>query len=606
MQALQSLRRPLAASLVVALLAACQPMTGVIPDGARGAEARAERYARSGDHQDAARAYEEAATADPARANPLLLAAAREWLAAGNPGGSEAALARMSAPLSAADARERARLGAESSLARNQPARALEQLATLSGPDDAATLATRARALFALGNVEDAVRTLVAREGRLAGTAERAANQQLIMAGVAAAAERGALPVGPAEEPVVAGWIELAQIEHAARQSPVGAAGRLQAWRLRYPAHPANAALWPQLAERYSSGFAPSSRVALLLPLSGRARAAGQAVRDGFLSAYYQQPQGMRPVLRLYDVAASDAPSAYLGAISDGAQLVVGPLTREEVGKLAEIADGSATTLALNFLPDGTMTPDRFFQFALSPEDEARTAARRAVADGRKDGLALVPANEWGQRVLAAFEEELARAGGRLLARSVYAAGTTDFQVILDGLLELRTVPAEAGRSAKVYRPDAQFMFVAAQPVTGRLIRTQLRFNYASKLPVYATSDVHEPGSRGNIDLDGVMFPEMPWVLDETGVAASLRTTAERSWMQRAPSRSRLFAFGYDAFAIVSELSRHRSPFEQPVPGVTGTLELDAYGRIRRSMDFAVIEDGRAVPLPPAGSIATP
>ena len=35
-------------------------------------------------------------------------------------------------------------------------------------------------------------------------------------------------------------------------------------------------------------------------------------------------------------------------------------------------------------------------------------------------------------------------------------------------------------------------MFVAAQPVHGRMIRTQLRFNYASALPMYAISDIYD------------------------------------------------------------------------------------------------------------------
>ncbi len=578
MQASPGFLRPLAACLLAAMLAACQPLSSGLPDSGQAAQTRAERLAARGDHAGAAAAYEQAAPlAAPGRANALWLAATREWLTAGDASAAGRALARVATPLSPADAREQVRLAAELSLLANQPARALEQLAALQGADDPSTLAVRARALFALGRTEEAVRTLVEREARLAGDTQRLANQRLILDSLAATAARGnsLLPTAGAS-PVVAGWLELGQITSRAQQNPVGTAGRLEAWRKRYPAHPANAGLVPEMVARYRPGLAADSQVALLLPLSGRARAAGLSVRDGFLAAYYEQPQSTRPRLRFYDVAATDAPSAYLAAIAEGAQLVVGPLTREEVIKLAEVADGSATTLALNFLPDGTITPDRFYQFALSPEDEARAAARRAVADGLTAGLALVPANEWGQRVLTAFQAELSAAGGSLLARSVYASGTTDFQQILDQLLSLRASPEGGGR--KAYRPDAQFIFVAAQPTAGRLIRTQLRFNYASRLPVYATSDIHELGSSGNIDLEGVMFPEMPWVLDTAGVTASVRAGLEQTWRERSDSRSRLFAFGYDTFALVSELGRQRGALPQPVPGVTGQLQADGVG----------------------------
>jgi outer membrane PBP1 activator LpoA protein len=476
-------------------------------------------------------------------------------------------------------------------------------------PADAATLGTRARALFALGEVPDAVSTLVQRDGLLQSASEKLANQRLILDGVAAAAGRGAnVRPPPGSSPVVAGWLELGRIEADANLSTAGTGARLQAWRSRYPAHPANAALWGELVDRHSTALEATSQVALLLPLSGRSSDAGIAVRDGFLTAYYEQPRGTRPRVKVYDVAKSDAASAYLAAIADGAQVVVGPLTREEVANLASIADGRATTLALNFLPDGTITPSRFYQFALSPEDEARQVARRVVADGRGSGVALVPANEWGQRVLAAFADELLQAGGKLVGRSVYAPGTTDFKVVITQLLDVHPVKTgEDQRTSYAYRDDAQFIFVAAQPVTGRLIRTQLRFNYASRLPVYATSDIFDPGNRGSPDLDGVIFPDMPWVIDTTGPASLLRNSMARTWPARAPARSRLYAFGYDAYAIVAELGRRSTPFATPVPGLTGRLQLDALGRVLRGLEFVQVRDGEPrPPETPVEALASP
>jgi outer membrane PBP1 activator LpoA protein len=478
------------------------------------------------------------------------------------------------------------------------------------GPSpEAVELAARARAEFAAGRPADAVATLVARDRLLRRPEDRRANDQLILDGVAESAARGAdVRPQPGMDPVVAGWLELGRIEANAAVSPGGAGPQLQAWRQRYPAHPANRSLYKDMSQRLAQGgMAPGQRIALLLPLTGRARSAGVAVQEGFLSAYYEQPQGTRPTISVYDVGASDAPSAYLAALADGAQTVVGPLTRGEVASLASMADGRATTVALNFLPDGTATPTRFYQYALSPEDEARQAARRAVADGHVSGVALVPANEWGQRVLAAFKEGLAEAGGTLAGQSYYAPGTTDFGALLGELLQLRPGRTPEGRPTKLYRADAQFIFVGAQPVTGRLVRTQLRFNYASRLPMYATSDIYEPDAQGNIDLNGVVFPDMPWVIDEGGPAALLRQSAEVTWPDRAVARSRLHAFGYDAYMIVAEIARRQVPFGTPLNGLTGRLSLDSRGQVHRELGFASIEDGRAVPLPGPGTVfATP
>lgn len=470
-------------------------------------------------------------------------------------------------------------------------------------PPEAIELATRAQAEFAAGRPAAAVESLVARERLLRRPEDRSSNEQLILVGVATAATRGAdVRPQPGMNPLVAGWLELGRIEASASLSPSGAGAQLQAWRQRYPAHPANRSLWREMSERLSRGVAPGQRIALLLPLSGRARGAGLAVQEGFLSAYYEQPQGMRPQVTVYDVAASDAPSAYLAAVSDGAQVVVGPLTRGEVASLASVADGRVKTLALNYLPEGTATPASFYQFALSPEGEARLAAQRAVADGHGSGVALVPANEWGQRVLAAFNEGLAAAGGTLAGRSFYATGTNDFSALLGELLQLQPGRTPEGRPTRTYRADAQFIFVAAQPVAGRLIRTQLRFNYAGRLPVYSTSDIYEPGAQGNIDLDGVVFPDMPWVIDEAGPAATLRESVATAWTDRATSRSRLHAFGYDAYLVVSELGRKPRPFGTPVNGVTGRLSLDTQGQVHRDLGFARVEGGKAVQLPDAGA----
>ncbi|HEX9706220.1 MAG TPA: penicillin-binding protein activator [Steroidobacteraceae bacterium] len=585
-------RKSAALLLVAALVAACQ-MAGLQSQGGADAAAeRAARQSRQGDHLAAARSYESAArSAVESDRNPYWLAAAGEWLQGADVGAAEAALANVAAPLSAADTRERLRLDTEVALARGDTARAAELLRGISG-DDAATLATRARVQFGSLRVAEAVSSLMARERLLTRAEDRLANQRMIVDGIRASVLRGAdarVPAGA--DAVLAGWLELGRIIADTQAGALGSQRRLQAWRDRYPAHPANEALWKGLVERPAAPSDLPRQVALLLPLSGRAASAGTAVRDGFLNAYYDDGSASRPRLKIYDVAARDAPSSYLQALADGSDFVVGPLTREEVAALATLADGRATTLALNFLPDGVQVPDRFFQFALSPEDEARLAARRIVADGRMSGVTLVPQSDWGRRIQAAFAEEFAAAGGQVVDQADYLPSTADFNELLRRLL--RTT----GQRGSMPRPDAQFIFVAAQPVYGRLIRTQLRFNYASALPMYATSDIFDPAGSGNVDLDGVIFPDMPWIIDPQGPSASARETADRVWRGRNGQLERLHAFGYDAFRLIGELRRLRGG-STPLLGTTGRLAVDGQGRVRRELEWAQIVGGRPAPWP--------
>ena len=236
--------------------------------------------------------------------------------------------------------------------------------------------------------------------------------------------------------------------------------------------------------------------------------------------------------------------------------------------------------------------PERFFQYALSPEDEARnrgTAHRRRRPPERRDARASI---RLGPARAAAFAEEFAAAGGQVVDQADYLPSTADFNEILRRLL--RTT----GQRGSAPRPDAQFMFVAAQPVHGRMIRTQLRFNYASALPMYSTSDIYDPAGPGNVDLDGVIFPDMPWVLDPQGASAAAHDMAERVFPGRSGPLGRLYAFGYDAFRLVNELPRLRGGSQSPLPGVTGRLAVDVNGRVRRELDWAQIVGGRVVPWP--------
>ena len=152
-----------AAASLASLIAACQ-MAG-LPSlgGAEAAIERAERQSRQGEHRASARSYEAAARSGAAwTSNSLWLSAAGEWLLAGDSAAAEAQ-GESTAPLSAAETREKLRIEAEVALARGDTERAVEILRGISG-DDQATLATRARVQFGNLRVADAVSSLVARD----------------------------------------------------------------------------------------------------------------------------------------------------------------------------------------------------------------------------------------------------------------------------------------------------------------------------------------------------------------------------------------------------------------------------------------------------------
>jgi outer membrane PBP1 activator LpoA protein len=253
------------------------------------------------------------------------------------------------------------------------------------------------------------------------------------------------------------------------------------------------------------------------------------------------------------------AADAIARATQDGAQFIVGPLLRDEVNAVADFGGQRPPVLALNFLSADRSVPNGFYQFALSPEDEARQAARRILADGARRGIALVPEGDWGTRVLTAFKEEFEAGGGALVDTALFDATQTDYSQPITQVLRLTDSRARHKRLESVLgtklqfeprrRGDIGFIFAASQANIARLLRPQLKFHFAGGVPTYATSDAFEPDPNANQDMDGLIFPDMPWMLG-SNLAEAVRASTREAWPSGGPRRNRLFAFGFDAYKL--------------------------------------------------------
>jgi hypothetical protein len=289
----------------------------------------------------------------------------------------------------------------------------------------------------------------------------------------------------------------------------------------------------------------------------------------------------------------------------------VGPLTREEVTAAADTPGRHPPLLALNFLPAEHSAPAQFYQYALSPEDEARLVAQRVLQDHHRHGVAIVPAGDWGTRVLAAFRQELTAGGGELISSEAIDTTRTDFSSSITAVLRISDSVARARRLESVLgtklifeprrRNDIEFIFSPAQANIERLLRPQLRFHYAGDIATYATSDAFEPEPRANEDLEGLMFPDMPWMLGGD-LADAVRAAAHDAWPSGGPHRGRLFAFGFDAYRLAVALRNPGVTGNVSIEGLTGRLSFDAERRIHRELGWAQLHNGELRLLPAASS----
>jgi len=555
--------------------------------------ARVEKLVAGGRHAEAARAYGDLAVSTPTDHDYYELQSADQWVAAGNLAEAHQALAAVSSDARAKLPILRALVSAELSVAENDGTRALHELDSIAAPTQGGEAQTywwlRGKSAFLAGRPADGVRAYVERERWLADAASVHASREELYAKLRAAAQRGVSLKAPAKaDPIVTGWLELAPVSAEFTRNPARATADLASWRQRFPQHPADAILATAPPPIVAAATFPD-QIALLLPLSGRAELDGIAVRDGFIAAYLQQDPNSRPHLRIYDVASQSVAGAYEQAISDGASFVVGPLTKEDVAAIAPLTSGRAPVLALNYLADGIVSGRNLYQYALLPEDEARIVARRVVSDGRLKGVAILPDGELGDRIGTAFADELSRLGGTLLASQRYEAQRADFSDVIKQVLQVHAVKGEPS----THRADAAFVFMAGSPGAARQIMPQLRFHYAGDVPVYAMSSDFEPDPNANSDINGMAFPDMPWMVSGDPVTAQIRESVREAWPARTARRDRLYAFGFDAYRLIPVLQHGKTgESETGMSGVTGHLRLDDQNRIRRELEWAQIKNG--------------
>jgi outer membrane PBP1 activator LpoA protein len=558
--------------------------------------AQALRLVRDGRHADAARLYVELADGGGADRDYYRLQAADQWTAAAGYAEAHAQLDAVTADGRAKFPVLRALVAAELAVAEHDGARAIRELDLIPVPTQADEAASywwlRGKGAFLASHPVEGTRAFVERERYLPDPAALHASREDLYGWLRTAAQHGtSLKVPAKTDGTVAGWLEAGPVAAELARDPVHAAAPLASWRKRYPGHPANEVLFAASARPVTAppvAMAWPDQVALLLPLSGPNEAVGVAVRDGFLAAYFAEAIASRPHLRIYDVGAQPAASAYTQAVEDGASFVVGPLTKEDVAEVAPLADRGKPLLALNFLGDGAAIGRNVYQFALSPEDEARSAARRVVGDGHLRGIAILPDGDLGSRVGAAFADELARLGGSLAETDHYESGRADFSEIIKRSLQVHGVRGEPS----THRSDVSFVFLAGTPGASRLIVAQLKFHYAGDIPAYATSDSFEPGPAANSDIDGLILADMPWMVSPDPVVQQQRDAVHAAWPARATRRDRLYAFGFDAFRLAPLLSGKAGGQPIEVDGMTGRLRIDARNRVRRELDWVQIRNG--------------
>ncbi|MBY0438898.1 MAG: penicillin-binding protein activator [Burkholderiales bacterium] len=322
--------------------------------------------------------------------------------------------------------------------------------------------------------------------------------------------------------------------------------------------------------------------VAVLLPIDSQtfARAATH-VRNGMTAAWSQSPGKGQTELRFIPIGdqPNDVVAAYNLALAGGAQVIVGPLIRDQAtalaNALAQSAPVTVPTIALNAADGATRLAPNLFLFGLSTEGEARQVARFALRNGHKRALVLTQPTVLSRRLQQAFIEAFSEGGGTIAAQHA---------VVTDpgAMNRMRATTANTG---------ADMIFLAADLPAARTVRPFLD----TQLPTYATSQLWSGpiDPNANLDLNGTRLLDMPWLLEPDHAAVMVFA---RSQPALPPENERLYALGIDAYRL-AELAIDRGI--QPglsLDGVTGRITLERGNWLVREPVPAQVWQGQLVP----------
>ncbi len=402
-------------------------------------------------------------------------------------------------------------------------------------------------------------------------------------------------------DPMWRGWLELALLDASHGGNTPTLTTALRQWQLENPQHPAAIALPGGLGELLATDTR-LRQVTLMLPLSARLAPAAKAVRDGYLAAHYAAGSAGNITVVDLDQQIS-VTQAYIDAVNAGSELVVGPLSKEQLAELAAYPERNVPVLALNQLDLAPMQGSAaLVQMSLSPTDEAQQLADTLYARGQRRVLLLHAGGPWGSTRASEFERRWQTLGGEVAASAGFSS-SEDYASAIEQALALPESSLRARRVRDTLGQGIEFtprrrgdvdavVLMARNPQEARALRPLLAFYYAGELPVYATSHANDALPGADRDLNGLHLLEMPWLVGES---SGLRQSMARD--DSAQHYLRLQALGADAFLVQSRFAQLRAGPDVVLRGNTGLLTLDPQLQIRRELVPVKFDGGDLVSL---------
>ncbi|MFV5239502.1 penicillin-binding protein activator [Enterobacter mori] len=318
--------------------------------------------------------------------------------------------------------------------------------------------------------------------------------------------------------------------------------------------------------------------------------------------------------LKIYDTTAQPLDQVLAQVQKDGASIVVGPLLKNDVETLIK-SNTTLNVLALN-QPENVQNRANICYFALSPEDEARDAARHIHEQGKQAPLLLIPRSALGDRVANAFADEWQKIGGGVVLQQKFGSASElragvngGAGIALNGSPVSASLPQQqsvtiGGLTIPAPPTDAQISgggkvdaaYIVATPEEIAFIKPMIAMRNGSQsgATLYASSRSAQ-GTAGpdfRLEMDGLQYSEIPML---AGSNPPLMQQALSS-VRNDYSLARLYAMGVDAWALANHFTQMRQVPGFELNGNTGDLTATQDCVINRKLSWLKYQQGQIVP----------
>ena len=180
----------------------------------------------------------------------------------------------------------------------------------------------------------------------------------------------------------------------------------------------------PQAGEQAASAPAGEGqvRIGLVLPLTaqGNAGLAAQSMKNAAEMALAEfKVTNVQLLVKDDGGSPQGAQNAAQQAISEGAEIIIGPLFAQSVSAVGQVAR-SRNIPVIAFSTDASVAAHGVYLLSFLPETDVRRIVDFAASRGKRSFAALLPDNAYGTVVEAAFQQEVSRHGGRVVVLEKY------------------------------------------------------------------------------------------------------------------------------------------------------------------------------------------